>query len=191
MKNTKDGAVLCLRINGRRAIHKRIAELPVIVLDATLNLEILKYFFSRIEVALDLKVTAPHEHTTQVVGLPVGKASLSQLEPGKRSTTEEKRVGNKRQRLLKTVRKLAGGRRTLVITNKDLESMFEGAGPNIETAHFNAIEGIDRWRDVACLITIGRPLPAPEAVEHMAAALTGKPIALPSRPGAPAGGRSR
>jgi hypothetical protein len=189
MKNTKDGAVLCLRINGRRDVHDRIAALPVLVLDATLNEEILKYFFPRIEVALDVKVASPNEHITQVVGLPVGKSSLAKLEPGKRRPQEETRVGNKRRRLLNTVRKLAGGRRTLVITNKELESMFEGAGPNIETAHFNAIEGIDRWRDVACLITIGRPLPAPEAVEHMAAALTGKPISLPLQPPRRAGGR--
>ena len=134
MKNTKDGAVLCLRINGRRDIHERIAELPVIVLDATLNLEILKHFFPRIEVALDVKVTAPHEHMTQVIGLPVGKSSLSQLEPGKRSTEEEKRVANKRERLLKTVRKLTAGRRSLLITNKELEPLFEEAGPNVETA---------------------------------------------------------
>jgi putative DNA primase/helicase len=44
MKSTEDGAVLCLRINRRRDIHERIAELPVMVLDATLNLEILKYY---------------------------------------------------------------------------------------------------------------------------------------------------
>ncbi|MGX9426275.1 MULTISPECIES: ATP-dependent DNA helicase [Bradyrhizobium] len=182
MKTTKDGAVLCLRINGRRNVHDRIATLPVVVLDATLHDEVVKFFFPRIEVALDLKVASPHEHITQVIGLPVGKSSLAQLEPGKRSAQEEKRVGNKRQRLLKTVRKLAGGRRTLVITNKELESIFEDAGPHIEVAHFNAIEGIDRWRDVECLVTLGRPLPSPNAVEHMAAALTGKPIALPLRP---------
>jgi putative DNA primase/helicase len=91
--------------------------------------------------------------------------------------------------LLKTVRKLAAGRRTLLITNKELEAQFEEAGPNFECAHFNAIEGIDRWRDVACLITIGRPLPAPDAIEHMAAALTGKPISLHSLPPKRAGGR--
>jgi putative DNA primase/helicase len=128
MKSTDDGAVLCLRINGRRDIHDRIAELPVIVLDATLHLEILKYFFPPIEVVLDLKVAAPHEQVTQVVGLPVGKSSLSQLAPGKRSPAEEQRVANKRTRLLKTVRKLAAGRRSLLITNKDLEAHFEEAG---------------------------------------------------------------
>src|SRR5207237_2953969 len=103
--------------------------------------------------------------------------------------TEENRVANKRERLLKTVRKLAAGRRTLLITNKELEPLFEQAGPNFETAHFNAIEGIDRWRDVDCLITIGRPLPAPQAVEDMAAALTGKPVSLPLHPAARPGGR--
>jgi putative DNA primase/helicase len=189
MKNTKDGAVLCVRINGRREIHQRIAKLPVVVLDATLNVEILKYYFAEIDVALDLKVLAPYERVTQVVGLPVGKSSLSKREPGSRSVAEEKRVANKRERLIKVIRKLTGGRRTLLITNKELEAQFEGTVPNLETAHFNAIEGIDRWRDVDCLITIGRPLPAPEAIEHMAAALTGKPVSLRAVPPKRAGGR--
>jgi len=57
------------------------------------------------------------------------------------------------------VRRLAAGRRCVVITNKGLTPLFDGAGENIEVAHFNAIEGIDRWRDVDVLITIGRPLP--------------------------------
>ena len=36
---------------------------------------------------------------TQVIGLPVGKASLQPLPPGKRSADKEERVGRKRQRL--------------------------------------------------------------------------------------------
>jgi putative DNA primase/helicase len=152
-----------------------------------LNIEIVRYYLPRIEIALDIEVEAPHERVTQIVGLPVGKSSLSQLDPGKRSPAEEKRVGNKRDRLIEVVRKLAAGRSCLLVTHKDLEAAFGNIGSNIETAHFNAIEGIDRWRDVECLITIGRPLPAPRAVEEMAAALTGKPVlhplAAPTRPG--------
>jgi hypothetical protein len=179
LKTTAEGSVLYLKLNGRRDIHERIAETPVIALDATLNIEIVKQFFPRLDIALDLQVQAPHERVTQVVGLPVGKASLAQLEPGRRRPEEEQRVGNKRERLLKVVRRLAAGRRCVVITNKELTPLFNGAGPNVEVAHFNAIEGIDRWRNVDVLITIGRPLPAPNAVENMAAALTGKPVLLP------------
>ena len=39
------------------------------------------------------------------------------------------------------------------------------------------------------LITIGRPLPAPNAVENMAAAFTGKPVSLPEHPPSREGGR--
>jgi hypothetical protein len=189
IRPTSDGPVLYLRLNGRRDIHERIRELPIIVLDATLNLDILRYFLPRIELALNLKVRTPHESIMQVVGLPVGKSSLSQLYSGKRNPEEEKRVGRKRERLLNTVRKLAHGRSCLVITNKELEPLFAGAGSNIESAHFNAIEGIDRWRDVEVLITIGRPLPASSSVEQIVAALTGKPIALPLYPTIRQGGR--
>ena len=185
-RTTADGSVLFLELHGRRDIHERIAALPIIALDATLNLDIIRHFFPRIELALDLEVHAPHERVTQVVGLPVGKASLS---PGKRRPEEEQRVANKRERLLTFVRRLAAGRRCVVITNKELTPLFDGAGSNIEVAHFNAIEGIDRWRDVDVLITIGRPLPAPNAVENMAAALTGKPVSLPEHPPSREGGR--
>jgi hypothetical protein len=188
-KTSVEGSVLWLKINGRCEIHDRIACLPIVVLDATLNIDIVKCYLPHIEMALDVGVEAQHEHVTQIVGLPVGKSSLSQLEPGKRSPQEEQRVGNKRDRLRKVVAKLAAGRSCLLITHKELEDGFRGIGPNIEVAHFNAIEGIDRWRDVACLITIGRPLPAPTAVEEMAAALTGKPVLHPLHPPSRPGGR--
>ena len=128
-RTTADGSVLFLELHGRRDIHERIAALPIIALDATLNLDIIRHFFPRIELALDLEVHAPHERVTQVVGLPVGKASLS---PGKRRPEEEQRVANKRERLLTFVRRLAAGRRCVVITNKELTPLFDGAGSNIE-----------------------------------------------------------
>jgi putative DNA primase/helicase len=189
IRTTHDGSVLYLRLNGRREIHKRITAVPIIVLDATLDIEIIRYYLPSIELELDLKVRRPHERITQVIGLPVGKSSLLQLGPGKRTQKEESRVDNKRQRLLETVRRLAAGRRCLVITHKELEPLFFDSGPNIEVAHFNAIEGIDSWRDVEVLVTIGRPLPSPTAVEDIAAALTGKPVSLPLYPSARPGGR--
>jgi hypothetical protein len=186
LMTTADGSVLFLKLYSRREIHERIAALPVIALDATLKLDIVKHFFASIDMALDLEVQAPHERVIQVVGLPVGKASLL---PGKRRPEEEQRVANKRDRLLKVVRRLADGRRCVVITNKQLTSIFDGAEENIEVAHFNAIEGIDRWRDVDVLITIGRPLPSPNEVEKIGAKLTGKPVTLPEQPPSRKGGQ--
>jgi hypothetical protein len=112
---------------------------------------------------------------TQVIGLPVGKSSLQALKPGRRSDDEERRVGNKRQRLANAVRHLVQGRRGLVITYKNIEDDFRPID-GVEVAHFNAIEGIDRWKDVEVLVIIGRPLPSSRDIEAMAAAVTGQPV---------------
>jgi putative DNA primase/helicase len=47
---------------------------------------------------------------------------------------------------------------------------------NADTAHFNAVEGIDKWKGVSCLICIGRTMASPDEVELMAEVLTGKVV---------------
>ena len=120
------------------------------------------------------------------VGTPVGKSALVPKPPGERKGKQrgawtetgeeaEERVARKRQRLVDACRHLAQGRRGLVITYKDIEKDFEGI-EGVEVAHFGAIEGIDRWRDVDVVVIIGRPLPRPDDIERMAAAITGQPV---------------
>ena len=122
----------------------------------------------------------------QVTGTPVGKSALVPKPPGERKGKQrgawtetgeeaEERVARKRQRLVDACRHLAQGRRGLVITYKDIEKDFEGI-EGVEVAHFGAIEGIDRWRDVDVVVIIGRPLPRPDDIERMAAAITGQPV---------------
>jgi hypothetical protein len=65
-----------------------------------------------------------------------------------------------------------GRQLTLVITQKDFQPELN-LPPEIAIEHFNNIGGIDRYRDVRLLITIGRTQPGPEAAETVAAALTG------------------
>jgi len=60
----------------------------------------------------------------------------------------------------------------LVVTYQAIEAAFAGI-PGVLTAHFNAIAGIDRYRDVRALIVIGRPLPPPGEVEALAGAVFG------------------
>ena len=172
---TKDGPVRYLRLLNYKEIKAKLLDLPMIIADATLPLEIVKHFLPNLEVACDLKVEVPHMRITQVIGLPVGKASLQPLPPGKRSADKEERVGRKRQRLAYACRHQVAGRRGLVITDKSVEVDFADI-EGLEVGHFNAIEGIDRWRGVEMLVTIGRPLPQPEQIQDMAAALTGKPV---------------
>jgi hypothetical protein len=172
---TETGTVRWLRVIGHKDTAETLAGLPIIHADATLPLDLVKHYLPDLVLACDLKVEAPHMRITQVIGLPVGKASLQPLPPGKRSADEEERVGRKRQRLADTCRHQVAGRRGLVITYKSIEADFADI-EGVEVGHFNAIEGIDRWKDVDVLIIIGRPLPRSGDIEHMAAAITGRPI---------------
>ena len=175
---TKEGSFRYLRLLRRSDLDDKVLALPIIHADATLTAETVRPFLPRFELRLDVDVAAPHETITQVVGLPVGKASLRALPGGKRREGEEGRVGRKRQRLVKVVKRLSRGKKTLVITHKDIEAEFANID-GVQVAHWGAFEGIDIWRDVDVIITIGRPLPHPTEVQAMAAALTGKPVATP------------
>lgn len=171
---TREGSIKWLHVLGRQDLHDKVAGLPLIHADATMQIDLVRHYLPRIETALDVDVDAPHMKITQVVGLPVGKASLQALDFGKRAEGEEARVSRKRQRLADFVRHQVRGRKGLVVTYKDVEADFREDGT--EAAHFGAIEGIDRWRDVDVMVTIGRPLPRPKDIERYVAALTGEPI---------------
>lgn len=175
-EKTKEGSIRKLHVLGRQELHEKVAGLPLIHADATMQIDLVRHYLPRIETALDLDVDTPHMRVTQVIGLPVGKSSLQALDPGKRKQGEEDRVSRKRQRLADFVRHQVRGRKGLVITYKDIEADFRHDGT--EAAHFGAIEGIDRWKDVDVLVTIGRPLPRPKDIERYVAALTGEPIIL-------------
>ena len=172
---TKEGSIRWLYIAGRKRIDKRLMRLPIIYADATLPLELTRYYLPRLELALDLVIAEPHGRLIQAIGHPVGKSGLQPLPDGKRKGAEEARVARKRASLVDTVRHLTQGRRGLAIVYKDIEKDFEGID-GVETGHFGAVEGIDRWGNVAVAVIIGRPMPKAQDIERMAAALTGRPV---------------
>ena len=92
---------------------------------------------------------------------------------------EEARVARKRASLVDTVRHLTQGRRGLAIVYKDIEKDFEGID-GVETGHFGAVEGIDRWGNVDVAVIIGRPMPKAQDIGRMAAAITGRPVVATS-----------
>jgi hypothetical protein len=61
----------------------------------------------------------------------------------------------------------------MVITHKDCEAAFADIA-GVEVAHFNAVAGLDRWRDAALLVVIGRPLPRDSALDAPCAAFFGR-----------------
>ena len=51
---TKEGSIRWLYIAGRKRIDKRLMRLPIIYADATLPLELTRYYLPRLELALNL-----------------------------------------------------------------------------------------------------------------------------------------
>ena len=84
--------------------------------------------------------------------------------PGARRSTrrEAQRRANRLAEVVDYVawqaRRVAPGR-VLVVTYKACEAAFDGI-PGVETGHFNAIAGLDVYRDVRLLVVVGRPLPS-------------------------------
>jgi putative DNA primase/helicase len=176
--NDGSGPVRYLRLLERMEIVAGLAKLPIIVADATLPEAIVREFLPNLSITGGHTVTTPHQRITQVLTgrMGVGKSSLQPLPPGKRTPEEEDRVRRKRERLIALCRHLFDGKRGLVITYQSIEDEFRAAG--LEVAHFGAIEGIDKWKDVDVLVIIGRTLPRPEDIRDLAAAVTGQPVPL-------------
>jgi hypothetical protein len=67
------------------------------------------------------------------------------------------------------------GDTALVVTYLAIEQHFSSLS-GVETGHFNAIAGLDRFNDVNSVFVIGRPLPDPRELRLLTIALTGRPI---------------
>src|SRR6476661_6703631 len=95
--------------------------------------------------------------------------------PSSRASGEE---NCRRDRMLQELRDFVvfhSGGNALVVTYEAIEDRFSNL-PGVRTGHFNKIAGLDTFGDVRSLFVIGRPLPQPEVLRHMALALTGKPV---------------
>ena len=164
-----------IRLFERKSIAEDIARRPILHLDATLRPELVEPFLSDLQIEI-IDARAPHQHVRLIAG-SFGKANLCD-EPHI-PTEERARRSNRLQDCVDHVRWHAlrhRGRRCLVITYKDCEDAF-AAVPGVETAHFNAIAGLDAYGDVAALFVIGRPLPQAAQLAAPVGALYGTAVA--------------
>lgn len=158
-------------MTGLATIHPNLRGKPVLHLDATMRPEIAGRLFPGLEVT-SIEVAAPHMHVRLVAGR-FGKAAL--IEDGRQNPEENARRRRHLAEVVDYVRwqalRVAPGR-SLVITYQSCEAAFADI-PGVETAHYNAIAGIDAWRDVAQIILVGRPLPGTEDLAHLCGGLLG------------------
>lgn len=164
----KDGQ-RAIRTWSRKTMTGELVRLPVLHLDATLRPDLASVVLPGIEVST-ITAAAPHQHVRLIHG-PFGKSTLCQ--DGRGAAVERQRRTNRLQEVVDYVRWHAlrhGGGRCLVITYKDIEQAFAGI-PGVETAHYNAVAGLDAWGDIACLFLVGRPLPSSQDLLELTGAI--------------------
>ena len=148
-------------------------DIPTLLLDATASRAILGSIFTReIDVWTDVSVAAPHARVVQVADRVVGKAMIVP-DPDRDKTEELKRKRNRAADVAKIVEVAAAGQTYAgLITYKATEDEIAASLPeNVTTGHFNAIRGLDAWRDVDALVIAGRTQPSEGEVEHIAEGL--------------------
>lgn len=154
---------------GVASIKKQFQQ-RTLMLDATLpDLNILQVSHPRVEKVADISVAIPDSvRIRQIRNTPTSKTKLATSDAAEKHQDEILRYIL--QRFIETGRKPS-----LVIMQKQVEESLEGKlPPEIAIEHFNDIAGLDQYRDVRLLILIGRPQPGPEAVETIAATLSGE-----------------
>src|SRR5262249_5414871 len=172
--NNVSGRLTLTQDNGQRTIEWRGIKpitkqftVPTLLLTATLpSLSVLQVYHPRAEIVADIKVALPPSvHIRQLLGTPTSARKLA----------SESHLVEIRRHIL--ARYLALNRPpTLVICQKKVEEWLKQSGlqADIAVEHSNAITGPDDSRAVRLMLLIGRTAPGPQAMETLAAALTGK-----------------
>jgi putative DNA primase/helicase len=159
-----------------------------LLLDGTGREEIARRFLPRLEVADRITAQTPHVTVRQVYDRPF---SARTLDPDGQRAKEAKTARRHLRDVHAYIQARAwafdtgrtdGAPDVLVVCQEAIKAHLREFvfRPNVELAHFNAVRGLDRWRDVRALIVVGRPLPSATAVEAHHAALTNtSPAARP------------
>jgi hypothetical protein len=129
--------------------------------------------FPDVEIVGDISVDfPPNVQVRQYLGTPTSASKLVHVKD-KNKKNPERHLIELRRFILR--RHLELGRQpTLVIVQKPVELWLKDKLPEtIAIAHYNAIEGLDIFKDVRLLILAGRTEPAPYKIENLTGTLSG------------------
>jgi putative DNA primase/helicase len=180
-----------LEMKGVRHMAKGWDEVPILITDATADIEMIKAIWPQaVETLATQRLPTPHARVFQIVDTGMSKLSCSPSDPhasarkdGDNDTDNRKRAAMA-QKLWATIvalgLKYGGGGKVGVITYKGTEAWITTncaeVPPWISMMHFGEVSGRNDFGDVSLLIDIGRPLPPAEAVTRHAEALWGEAI---------------
>lgn len=160
-----------IRWRGVSPISKMF-RVPTLLLDATLpDLPVLQVLHPEVEIVADIRVAMPPSvHIRQLLDAPTSSRKL----------IETTRLRNRDQHLNAVLRYIIqrwieiGKEPSLVICQMYVAKWLKDKLPDgITVAHYNAIAGLDNFKDVRLLILAGRTQPGPEAIEILAGILSG------------------
>jgi len=166
---------------------------PTMYMDATGHETVYKAMFPDIDAVCRVECETPHMHVRQVLNW---NASRNKLVPvDHRTDKQNKTARNNIKKVARVIEVRAAqfrgqgapidglGVDVLVITYKPtrivLEEMQrEGLLPdNIEFAHYGNLTGLDRWKDVRCVVLVGSATKGVQAIERIAELLKGDKLA--------------
>jgi hypothetical protein len=175
-----------VRLAYRKPMHSTWLQLPMLLLDATAQRELVEAVLGPVDV---VEVRAELPRSVEVVqvrdqAMPRHFFHRRDLEGGGHLDTWRSRNREALADLLEVEGKAAqrDGGRVACILQKDPRELLQEkaaerlAGAGVELAHFGAVRGLDRWRDVRTLVVVGRTLPTPADVELTAGVLFGRVV---------------
>ena len=182
------GRLTLKQSNGQRVVEWRgVAKIskqfqvPTLLLDATLpEKPVLQVYHPQVEIVADIRVALP--------GCGAGSGRCCGAPTSSRKLNAVEHLDSVRRYILQ--RWLETGRGpTLVICQQKVEEYLSQCGlpANITVAHYNNIAGLDDFKDVRLKILIGRTAPGPQAMEALAAALSGSESSAPAVAAGPSG----
>lgn len=157
---------------------------PTLILSATLRPELVEPWFPNVRVAAEIEAETPNMKVVQHYSRSFAKSHFKNRDAAGSWSADRKAVSRLWTWCRAEIQKTDGS--ALVVVQKAVEEAIlidHKVPPHIDLAHHNAVAGKDVWRTVSTLISVGRTLPAPDAVEAVAMALSGEwidPAMLPT-----------
>ena len=147
---------------------------PTLIIDATLRLDLVQPWFPNVRLEAEITAVAEHQYVSHYYGRSFSKNHL------KNTLGTHSRIY---RWALARIRESGG--KGLLVVQKDVEEKIRedhDLPSFVELAHHNSLRGRDDFKDVSCLIVVGRTAPTPETVEKLAGALSGSDRIL-TKPG--------
>lgn len=172
-------AYKAFRLQWREPIHPSWPQ-DVLVMSATLRLDLVRPYFPHIEAAAEIRAEVLHQYVTYWHDKSFSHSNLQALRRQQGEDLSED-ARTLRQGLWAHAMALhrCNGGETLLIVPQAVEIWLRDTYPlpaGMHLAHHGAIAGRDEWKDIRTLVVVGRPMPNPQTVERIAGALTGSAV---------------